>query len=291
MLLSNIRVNFLMDRFQREMSRQTADLVTSCRNPYKTDAKDKIPLVNFGINLSPSQRQLRSGYDFGGTRVLVLDYDKGLKYEDFAKQYGELWKCQHVAYATASNSEQTPKWRAMFPLAQHITDSDLKLLIPRLNRLFPEADHSAWQSSRYHNIPADVGQPYWYYLQDGELVDLFSLLGVDTDLLEFLRQTAKDREDNWREEYENKPRITKSVKDMELRDLGLTVGEWLGINWSQTESNGGRRVKGSYYALCAAIKYCDWQTVAEIKHHSERCGLKGLDKTIAKITAFYGKRS
>lgn len=290
-MLNNIKVNFLMCRFDREMSKQSANLVGCLTRPYVTDSKDKIPLVNFGINLSPSQRQLRSEYDYGGTRCLVLDYDakhSPLTYEQFAKQYPDLWSCQHIAYATASNTPETPKWRAIFPLATPISDSDLKLLIPRLKRLFPESDATAWQSSRYHNIPASVGQDYWHYNQATDtLLDLPKLVGVDDVLMAALRDYARERESRWKEEYERTPKITKNVKKMQLRDLGLTVEEWLATNWSTTNSNGGRRVKGSYYALSAAIKYNDWQTVAEIKRHSERCGLKGLDKTIATLTKKY----
>lgn len=118
-----------------------------------------ITINEFSQLVSPPFSYTWSGGLFNGTRsnhnwqqqfVFGMDFDGGITLDQVLDRCTQFGLAPQVWYSTFSDSEAKQKFRIVFFLDQPITDRKLyEFLIESLMRLFPEADPSCKDASRY----------------------------------------------------------------------------------------------------------------------------------------------
>jgi hypothetical protein len=118
-----------------------------------------ITINQFSELVSPPYSFTWSGGQFKGTRsnnnwvsqcVFGLDFDGGITIEQVLERCNQFGFTPQVWYSTFSDSPAKQKFRVVFFLDEPISDPKLhKFLLESLIRLFPEADPSCKDASRY----------------------------------------------------------------------------------------------------------------------------------------------
>lgn len=92
----------------------------------------------------------RSNHNWQQQSVFALDFDSGITIDQVLDRCQQFCLAPQVWYSTFSDSPAKQKFRVVFFLDQPVTDPKLfKFLIESLLRLFPEADQSCKDASRF----------------------------------------------------------------------------------------------------------------------------------------------
>lgn len=118
-----------------------------------------ITINEFSELVSPPYSLTWSPGLFNGTRsndnwiqqiVFALDFDSGITIDQVLDRCKQFCMAPHVWYFTFSDSPEKQKFRVVFFLSEPITDTKLhSFILESLLRLFPEADQSCKDASRY----------------------------------------------------------------------------------------------------------------------------------------------
>jgi len=102
-----------------------------------------------------SQGSTRGIKGVESVHALILDFDTGLDYEQFADDWREKG-LEFVIHTTYSHSHGCPKWRAVFPLAYPVPSSDWPSVYKALSLAIGHgmADPSCKDASRIYYLPS-----------------------------------------------------------------------------------------------------------------------------------------
>lgn len=148
-------------------------------HPLIIEDKTKAPLIIWGqmtdtvqLSYSGRPRCIKENLDY--ITVLQIDYDNGFTIPEFTERYKDYRYDLYTSYN--HGFKPTPRFRAMFPLAERIyTKHICPYTRELLNEAFPGVDESCFDRCHWQVLPCvrAADAPYQYIRNQGKLLDLF----------------------------------------------------------------------------------------------------------------------
>lgn len=148
-------------------------------HPLILEDKTKAPLIIWGqmtdtvqLSYSGKPRCIKENLDY--ITVLQIDYDNGFTIPEFTERYKDYRYDLYTSYN--HGFKPTPRFRAMFPLAERIyTKHICPYTRELLNEAFPGVDESCFDRCHWQVLPCvrAADAPYQYIRNQGKLLDLF----------------------------------------------------------------------------------------------------------------------
>lgn len=242
--------------------------------------KGSLPLFNCVCTGTGHRRQI-SLQD--KVNALVLDYDSGLTtIEAFYAAYG--WTTS-VVYETSSSTAETPRFRAVIPLAEPVSYSRLKRNMKLLGELFPGADPTCFACGHCFYLPPKFtadGRENKVLVAGGERMYLTEYDGwIDEDYVE--------------PKFERRPRPVTgsdfwdrvSARMNHLRVMGFdSVQHYLSTSYPLMQGNGDSSTS-LYRACVACIMADDYDALDSVleKARLENWSERELDRIVCSIEA------